>query len=318
MMFRRKTPLGFTLVELLVVITIIGILIALLLPAVQAAREAARMAQCSNNLKQIGLAMLNYESAKGTLPTGYVYNAATDATYNSGSGAPAWGWNTFILPYLELEPLYDMLSPDSKMMRESLLDTTVLVPAAQKRLAVYRCPSDNGDTINIMITFTNGRAGQNLARSNYPGVLGSAWTDCITTVSASTAASMGIFYRNSKTRIADIVDGTSNTLAVGERATFPDSLRAASAFGINLNNRCGTNSWAGAVSALGVAGNYPINATATPSDGYRPYCCFSSWHPNGAHFVFADGSVHFLNENIDTTTYKSLGARNDGRTIGAY
>jgi len=130
---RRFQRAGFTLIELLVVITIIGILIALLLPAVQAAREAARRMSCTNNLKQIGLAIHTYHDAYRLFPQGYINQPALHE---------AWGWTVFILPYLEQKPLHDRLDVNDRRLTDLMTDVAEL-PLLQIRLEVYRCPSDN-------------------------------------------------------------------------------------------------------------------------------------------------------------------------------
>ncbi len=231
---------GFTLLELLVVIAIIAVLIALLLPAVQSAREAARRAGCVNNLKQIGLALLNYEQAMGVFPPGYIsavdrtilnacdQDAENAASVDLGTG---WAWGSLILPYLEQQPVYNSINFSlSVAYRQN--DTVSLTP-----LSVYLCPSDFGpSTIPVYSdppdpaqpgTYDASHIVDTLSRGNYVGMYG------IGELCANSGANdvpnnngtgdplgqhAGIFYRNSATKIAAITDGTSNTIAVGERS----------------------------------------------------------------------------------------------------
>ena len=178
---------GFTLVELLVVIAIIGVLVALLLPAVQQAREAARRSSCKNNLKQIGLALHNYMEAHGPFPFAYVNVADT----------PGWGWGTMILPFLDQNPLYEAMNVRDRDFSG--------VPTDQTRtaLVIYICPSDTGPIVNTQ------RGGH--AKSNYAGVFGSE------EIESWNQRGNGVFFINSSMRMRDITDGASNTFAIGER-----------------------------------------------------------------------------------------------------
>ena len=175
---------GFTLVELLVVITIIGILIALLLPAVQAAREAARRMQCSNNLKQIGLAMHGYHDLYGVFPPD-----GMASTGGAGAPLPRWSWGSCLLPLVEQEPLYQLLNPQG-----GTVPAATVANGLQTRLPVYLCPSDPQSD-----TAVNGNYAGNYGRSNY--VYSASFTQC---------SAYAI-------RMADVTDGLSNTMIVGER-----------------------------------------------------------------------------------------------------
>ncbi len=286
----RHSRTGFTLVELLVVIAIIGILVALLLPAVQMAREAARRMSCSNNLKQVGLALHNYHDAHRRLPPGWV---GTDpATRRAlATGEPGWGWASMILPYLEQENVSDNLI----VFERSLLDP-VHRAAREQVLPVYKCPSDAGD----LLVFDLGREDDpattlvRLAAANYVGVFGtSELHDCESVPLGVECRGNGIFAHNSKTRFADIDDGLSNTFMVGERSS-----------------RYGYSTWVGAASEgdealariLGVADHAPNSAQAHLDD-------FSSQHPQGAHFLMADGSVQMIVESMDLAEYRALATR---------
>jgi len=184
---------GFTLVELLVVIAIIGVLVALLLPAVQAAREAARRTECSNNLKQLGLAMHNHHDTFGQLPPGW--SGATP------EGAPGWGWAAESLKFIEQSTLSDIID-----FQQSTSASANAV-ARQTSVPFFLCPTDPGgaDTFDDL--------GVTVARANYVGVFGSE------EIEDDPSNGDGVLYHNSQTRFADITDGLSNTFMVGERSS---------------------------------------------------------------------------------------------------
>ncbi|HLQ46430.1 MAG TPA: DUF1559 domain-containing protein, partial [Planctomycetaceae bacterium] len=197
--FRREHARGFTLIELLVVIAIIAILISLLLPAVQQAREAARRSQCKNNLKQIGLALQNYHSSANRFPPGYVAGATYPATSNG------WGWSAMILPYLDQAPLYRKINFGLPVEHPNN------VTAIQTFVSAYLCPSDPVDNGPFNVTDATGAFVTTAAPFSYAATVGDDSSD------VNDPTGNGAFFRNSGIRIGDLSDGTSTTVLAGER-----------------------------------------------------------------------------------------------------
>src|SRR4051812_40310558 len=189
---------GFTLIELLVVIAIIAILIGLLLPAVQKVREAAARLQCQNNLKQIGLGLHNYHGRLEAFPPGYRMNVAADGTEQG----PGWGWATHLLADMEQDNLLRQIN-----LGVNITAASHAAPRAQS-LKLFRCPADPAPA-----TFKTVTVVYDLAFGNYVACFGN------NEIEDDPGAGNGVFFRNSKTRFADVADGTSNTLAVGERSS---------------------------------------------------------------------------------------------------
>ncbi len=309
---------GFTLVELLVVIAIIGILVGLLLPAVQAAREAARRMQCSNNSKQIGLALHNYHDAFKMLPAGCggLPNAA--GTFN-GHG---WTWHAGILPYLEQAPLYESIQGLDGMGHENGSQSAgkpLIVKATT--LSGFWCPSQpdvrSGPQKNgYQPSNYNGNMGTRIGNGNDNCICtGIATLNDMRTKDWGCMNGDGIFYVASRTRFGDVSDGLSNTIFVSE---VPDSGGAAlGQFGAGCDRRLIFSNGADANPPeelteflIGAETNDPINGGAEEAAG--------SFHTGGAHFTFGDGSVHFLSENIDMTTYRALSTRFGGEVVKEY
>ena len=220
-MKRHVSRPAFTLIELLVVIAIIGILVGLLLPAVQQVREAAARIKCNNNLKQIGLALHGYHDANNSFPSGYVDgNTNPDSTPDNDVG-PGWGWASMILPYVEQGNLYNQINFNQGVGIGSN------AAASQTRLTIFQCPSDP-----YQQNFTVWPTSVVVAHGNYVGCNG--WEECYNNAGGDAQgggadglsggygqAGDGPFYRNSHTRMTDVTDGLSNTIFVGERLRQP-------------------------------------------------------------------------------------------------
>jgi prepilin-type N-terminal cleavage/methylation domain-containing protein/prepilin-type processing-associated H-X9-DG protein len=294
----RKPITGFTLVELLVVIAIIGVLVALLLPAVQAAREAARRMQCSNKLKQIGLAMHNYHDTFQVLPP---------QSLPAHGSNNAWGWGPMIFPYIELKPLYDTVQPNSGMALGSFVGTlpTAQTPingalVLQQKIVAFICPSDVDTATNQF--YGNPRA----------STTGSAWYSksnyvCNQQVIALAQGTFSGPPGPTCTRLAVITDGTSNVLMLGERALRVNPLDRRSTAGVVWGKPTNNSD-----AATCFHPNFPIN-TRDPSNDFQAntYTQYgnatanscnahvaTSNHPGGAQFALCDGSVRFINQNI--------------------
>jgi prepilin-type N-terminal cleavage/methylation domain-containing protein/prepilin-type processing-associated H-X9-DG protein len=320
-----QNPHGFTLVELLVVITIIGILIALLLPAVQAAREAARRMQCTNNLKQIGLACLTHESAQGCYPTGG-WDAYWVGDPDRGFDVrQPGGWVYNILPFMEQQPLHDLQSGRSGADR-----TNAAMQMVQTPLPAMNCPSRR-----TAIAYPNAialptRNAGNLtksAMSDYAVNIGDSSRTDVTVAMPSTLSAgdaytswpdmsdmTGIAFLRSTIRIADITDGTCNTYLVGEKYLDPDHYTDGAAGGDDWdmytgfqNDICRSTYYN---STTGAAWT-PVQDTPGVEDDNQ----FGSAHSGGINMSFCDGSVRSISYTIDPETHRRLGNRKDGLPI---
>lgn len=293
------TKRGFTLVELLVVIAIIGILVGLLLPAVQAAREAARRMQCSNNLKQITLTLHNYHDVHKTFPPGFVAVAGNN-NGTEDSDAANWGWAPLILPQIEQSALYNLLRPGSAPLHVSAADLPVGHRAAlQSPLATFRCPSDSGEPLNTDRGLLVAGSRVNTARSNYVAINTSgnlSWDMGNPSNTAAGARANGLFIRNRGLSFRDMSDGSSNTIAIAERASLLSGAvasvkcNAALMFGIR-EQQLGTGPF-GLGDAL-AAGSGGINLPSNPCR-----VGVSSQHTGGFQAGFGDGSIRFISQNI--------------------
>jgi prepilin-type N-terminal cleavage/methylation domain-containing protein/prepilin-type processing-associated H-X9-DG protein len=278
---KHSTRLAFTLIELLVVIAIIGVLIGLLLPAVQKVRAAANRIKCANNLKQMGLAMHNYVGTLECFPPAY-----QAAGTNGG-----WGWGTFILPYMEQQALCNALNPMNNAFGQG---TNPGTPDAntQLPLSLYRCPADTGPALNSQKF--------NFATSSYRAVVGTSYPGDPYVPLTDYG---GIMFQNSRTRMSDILDGTSNTLLIGECLLLDDGTKNG-AIWAGMAGSVGTTEYVSSVMWWLDVPPYNVNGTGIQA--------FSSGHPGGANFVFADGSVRFFPDSADITTLRWMAGRNDG------
>lgn len=330
-----RTRTGFTLVELLVVITIIGILIALLLPAVQAAREAARRMTCSNHLKQLALAVHTYENGQGAFPPSFCIVPHTVLSGNNGS----WSVHGRILPYLEQGPAFDMVRLD--IAWDAQLGTGI----PQMRVPVFLCPSEVNDTVR-----TN-----NGAPYIYPLNYGFNFGTWLVWNPAANTGGDGSFFVNSRLRPGDFTDGTSSTLCAAEVKAFTPYVRNTSdpgpnvpaspaavaslagngqlKLGPNTNDNTGHTEWCdGRVHHSGITTVFAPNTVVPFSSGGREYdidynslqegksttqptyaaITSRSHHPGIVNAAFMDGSVRSVDDAIDLWVWRALGTRNAG------
>jgi prepilin-type N-terminal cleavage/methylation domain-containing protein/prepilin-type processing-associated H-X9-DG protein len=328
-MTRRR---GFTLIELLVVIAIIGILIGLLLPAVQKIRETAARMQCTNNLKQIGLALHNYHDTNKGFPPGYVDGNTNPNLTPDNDVGPGWGWAALLLPYIEQQNVYNQINFSVTVGMGSN------AAISQYTVKIYLCPSDPYQLPFPVYDSSFSTPITTLARGNYVGCNG--WEECFNGAGGNPQGGsgtdglagnygqggVGLFWRNSKTTFASVTDGLSNTVVVGERS---GNHSPSTWTGAVPGGRC--PAW---MAAQPPAINSPppgpaydnadwgeafvlahCNATHLPSADYPIYDpdTFYSMHtPQGANFLFGDGSVHFLGASINPQVYQALGTISGG------
>jgi len=309
-------PRAFTLIELLVVIAIIAVLIGLLLPAVQAAREAARRAQCQSNLKQLGLAMHNYHSALNVFPPGYLSQTQNNSRLPDAiETGPGWAWGTLILNQVEAGPLYNavnfsipILDPGSRTVRTSVL-------------SIHLCPSSVGGgpaQINLTgVTLPNPGYVSDISAGQYVGSAGQF------EVADSPADNNGVFFRNSRISIADITDGTSGTLLVGERSR---NIADATWVGVvPIAQVCTNPTWKNKdcepsnVMVLGHTGPSPGGQQYVDVPNYKGAGADDFWslHSGGCNFAFCDGSVRFVKETVNPKIFSYLSTRAGGEICGS-
>ena len=330
-----KHQSAFTLVELLVVIAIIGILIGLLLPAVQQVREAARRTSCKNNIRQLSLAMHNYESALGQFPPGYSYISGTE--YAAQTGYPVaggfedanhlgHGWGAHILPYIEQNNLHDLV--DFKLPGFD----PVNLDAREFQISTFLCPTDSWSPKNFVVRDDSSTPVERYAAASYCASWGPASGVAETpsdpsddiNLDATPDASEGPFFRNSRTRFADVLDGTSSTLAIGERTNGPILDFDGNPIGVPPHPNF-ENVWFAAIRDIDApdddhghmvlfdAEYGPNQARGAGTGADRGV---SAPHGGLAQFGFLDGSVHTISETIDITTYRALASIKGGEVVG--
>ena len=324
MRFRRRRR-AFTLIELLVVIAIIGILVGLLLPAVQQVREAASRMKCSNNLKQLGLALHNYHDTNKYVPPGYIDGNTNPASTPDNDVGPGWGWASFLLPFVEQGNVYNQINFTQNVGMGSN------VAICQMNLPIHQCSSDPWQQLVPIYdsTFTTPIA--LVAHGNYVACNG--WRECFNGAGGGGgggtdglpgqlgAGGDGLFLRNSRFSFAAVTDGLSNTIVIGERS---GNHSPSTWTGAVPGGRC--PAWMASIPSTQPNSPPPGpaydnadfgealvlahgNATHLPSADYPifdPDTFYSMHTPKGAHFLFGDGSVHFLSASINAATYQSL------------
>lgn len=328
---------GFTLVELLVVIAIIGVLVALLLPAVQAAREAARRSQCANNLKQIGLAFHNFQDTYGVLPNGG-RDFNPDRAYHENRSANlgdccrarsrfGWNWSYWILPYMEQSTIFD-LATDA--MDPEVGETTVHNAGenavAQQAVVSYYCPSRRMPM----------PMGSGFYRADYAGNAGERTTGSVRGAANSGRTGVVIQSGREQIRIEQIRDGSSNTLMVGEKGLHMDAYNVSGEDGGD-NERWNNSGWDEDIVRWGAGRNgsgllYGLpplpdnqcpgtygNATAFVDLGGRSWTkwhpFFGSAHPGGTNFCMADGSVRLVAYNVNDEVFRRMSLSKSGLPV---
>jgi prepilin-type N-terminal cleavage/methylation domain-containing protein/prepilin-type processing-associated H-X9-DG protein len=318
-----KVRPGFTLVELLVVIAIIGVLVALLLPAVQAAREAARRSQCSNNLKQWGLAVQNYHDAQRSLPPGRLGCDGSNfgTLCSTPAGATRAGVSIFVhlLPQAELAPLYALYDPKNPIWpRNNTWLTPNAIRLIESRPPIVVCPSDTAEPfsentkIDPAAEVYTTPEGTQAAVGSYAAMTGSIGPannlKPTGELGNSKYDNTGLFYYVLKLKFSQCPDGLSNTMMMGEV--------------IDGHRQTSSNIWTRSVRVMDTQrgtdnplNTFPGQPVYDPAYGLNANGAFASLHPAGAQFMFGDGHVAFLSESINEDLYVAMSTREGGETL---
>ncbi len=318
---------GFTLIEALVTIAIIGLLVALLLPAVQAAREAARRMACVNNLKQLGLALHQYHEVWRCFPASYLdWRPLQDPAADIPGANGGWSWGASSLPFLEQASLYNAVNTNLSYL--AIDQRTV----GQTFLGVFLCPTNGGvGEPELVLGYNEARLGQ-VAPGHY--VASGGWLDASKIDAGhNQIPGTGVFFPNSRTGLAEVVDGTAHTLLTGERSPV---VAAAAWPGVTAMSRmtlCTMPDWPvkrcvspifQTVGRTGPRSDYipwapaaSLSIVETPNDPRVGADGFWSKHPGGRNFGFGDGTVRFLKNSIAPEVLTALGSRNGGEIVGA-
>lgn len=308
---------GFTLVELLVVIAIIGILVGLLLPAVQAAREAARRMQCSNNLKQIGLAMHNYHDGHRAFPKiWYYWNGNSNGADRQPAGFfPGFGWRVLLLPFMEQGNLYNQFN--NGLPIHSTVGTPSNFSLIQIPIQTYLCPSDpvgpltkaGNQYLWSNWCFPHGNCPQNspVAVTNYKGLTGAGYDQ----VFAQVPYPAGMFdrRRGPGLKFSSMSDGTTNTIAVTESSPEFNAWTGWATWHIDAHAQQGPNH---------SRRFYGTRGRTASEHGFTAGLTASSFHTGGVNMVMGDGSVHFLSETVNLLVYQQLVDPDDGLPAGGF
>jgi prepilin-type N-terminal cleavage/methylation domain-containing protein/prepilin-type processing-associated H-X9-DG protein len=305
-----RRPGGFTLIELLLVIAIIGVLIALLLPAVQAARESARRSTCVNNLKQIGAALSNYESVYQVFPPGARWGRHAPEGKRKRHGSVL----VHILPYIEQQALFDAFDFKKLIIDDAVFPGTT-TPIGSTEISLYQCPSDDHDGFYGSVAVHNYSAsnGPTEVYENSNCLCNHEWQSFQMAPIDDLDNYAGAFTRiGLRTAVKQVTDGLSNTIFFGEMRVECSS-----------HARVGwakTNNGNGYATTL-IPINYDTCDEQAVDPCHRPCTWntevgYKSAHPGGADFLYGDGSVHFIEESIDHQAYQYLGARADGQVSG--
>jgi prepilin-type N-terminal cleavage/methylation domain-containing protein/prepilin-type processing-associated H-X9-DG protein len=308
---------GFTLVELLVVIAVIGVLVSLLLPAVQMAREAARRTQCANNLRQIGLAVHLYHDALGRFPSGYVgdpHHPSRDAA--TLDGPPGWAWGALLLPYLEANNLHDQLrftlpawAPENAV-------------AVRTRLPVFLCPSASNSDQPVTVRSRDGATLAVFERSTYVANAGheEPWGEPLADWHSM---ANGPLYRNSDVRAATVLDGLSNTVFLGEHhptisdktwvGVIPGSLVCPTNPHRFPFTECDEAATLVLVHSGPAAGE--LDAIHPPNSPLAHVCQMYADHPSGANVMMGDGSVRFVSQFCKVDVWAAVCSMNGGEVV---